>query len=150
MSRSSLPCTEEPGFTMRSTSEYLPPCSFKSVIMSPIDISSATSRAIRSAWFTAASMPIKGVNSHAFFGLFTRPITLRTPYSRRASVPMTRLFSATTSAWRTPAASSTFGSAPLPCRIVSCGRDLFKTSIRLSFASIIVMLWPRSIKSDAR
>ncbi len=43
--------------------------------MSPSDISSAISFAIRSAWFRATSTPMSRVNNQAFLGLLTRAMT---------------------------------------------------------------------------
>ncbi len=64
-----------------------------SVIMSPNDISSAMSLAIRSAWLIATSTPISDVNSQAFLGLLTRAMTRWMPNSNRAMVDTTKLFS---------------------------------------------------------
>ena len=61
--------------------------------MSPSDISSAMSLAIRSAWSRATSTPIAGVKSQALRGLFTRAITRGTENSERAIVATTRLSS---------------------------------------------------------
>ena len=124
--------------------------------MSPSDISSTMRCPSRSAWLSAMSTPISGVNIQAFLGFLTRAIVRGTWNSNRARLVTTRFVSsapvtaATTFAWRMPAASSTAGSVPSPARIAPGGRSRRSIGISPGNTSTSLTLCPAERSSAAR